>query len=36
VLEQDVSLNDDPEPDQGPKIDAVASFEYLKQLATTL
>lgn len=36
VLEQDVSLTDDPEPDQGPRVDAVASLEYLKQLATTL
>lgn len=36
VLEQDVSLTEDPEPGEGPKADAVASVEYLKQLATTL
>ena len=36
VLEQDVSLTEDPEPNLGPKTDAVASVEYLKQLATTL
>ncbi len=36
VLEQDVSLTEDPELGAGPKADAIASVEYLKQLATTL
>lgn len=36
VLEQDVSLSAEPAPGEGPKADAVASIDYLRQLAASL
>lgn len=36
VLEQDVSLTVDPDPDGGPKADAVQSIEFLRRLASVL
>ena len=33
VLEQDVSLTNDPEPGEGPKADAVMSVDFLRSLA---
>jgi inosose dehydratase len=36
VLEQDVSLAVDPDPDRGPKADAVQSIEFLSRLASVL
>lgn len=36
VLEQDVSLPAEPAPGEGPKADAIASIDYLRQLAASL
>ncbi|MCP3935647.1 MAG: TIM barrel protein, partial [Actinomycetia bacterium] len=33
VLEQDCALSDDPEPGEGPQADAIASVDYLQELA---
>ena len=36
VLEQDKALSDDPAPGAGPRVDAVTSVAYLRDLAATV